>query len=68
VSPGLTPVIASLLCLALVGPWVDRDRIVYEIAGGMMLVGIGLWVITWFINRGFKAKRTGFRDIEHMDD
>jgi APA family basic amino acid/polyamine antiporter len=67
-SPGLTPIVASVLCLYLVGPWVDRDTIVYQIAGGLMVIGVGLWVVTWFINRGLKAKRTGFRDIEHMED
>jgi APA family basic amino acid/polyamine antiporter len=67
-SPGLTPIVASVLCLYLVGPWVDRDTIVYQIAGGLMVIGVGLWVITWFVNRGLKAKRTGFRDIEHMED
>jgi hypothetical protein len=61
-------VVAALLCLYLAGPWVDRDGIVYQIAGGLLLIGIVLWVLTWLTNRGVRAKKTGFRDIEHMED
>jgi APA family basic amino acid/polyamine antiporter len=67
-SPGYTPALAAAACLFLVGPWVDRDTIIYQIAGGLLLVGVGLWVITWLINRGSRAQRTGFRDIDHMED
>ena len=40
----------------------------YEIAGGLLVLGIVLWVLTWLTNRGIRAKKTGFRDIEHMED
>ncbi|WP_243060305.1 APC family permease [Nocardioides sp. SR21] len=67
-SPGITPVIAAVLTAYLAGPWVDRDRIVYEIAAGLLAIGVVLWLITWLTNRGVRAKKTGFRDIEHMED
>jgi amino acid transporter len=67
-SPGVTPAVAALLCAFLVGPWVDRPGLVYQIAGGLILLGIVLWAITWMTNRGIRAKKTGFRDIEHMED
>jgi len=67
-SPGATPVVAAALCLFLVGPWVDRDAIVYQIAGGLLVIGIVLWALTWLTNRGIRAKKTGFRDIDHLDD
>jgi amino acid transporter len=67
-SPGYTPALAAALCLFLVGPWVDRDVLIYQIAGWLLLIGVGLWVITWLINRGSRAKKTGFRDIDHMED
>jgi APA family basic amino acid/polyamine antiporter len=67
-SPGYTPALAAVLCLFLVGPWVDRDVLIYQIAGWLLLIGVGLWVITWLINRGSRAKKTGFRDIDHMED
>jgi basic amino acid/polyamine antiporter, APA family len=27
-----------------------------------------LWLLTWLTNRGVRAKKTGFRDIEHLED
>ena len=67
-SPGITPVIAGLLCLFLIGPWVDRDPLQYWIALALLGIGIVLWAITWATNRGIRAKRTGFRDIDHMGE
>jgi len=26
-----------------------------------------LWVLTWLTNRGIRAKKTGFRDIDKLD-
>jgi basic amino acid/polyamine antiporter, APA family len=67
-SPGLTPALGALLCAFLIGPWADREGVVYEIAAGLLVIGVVLWVITWFTNRAVRAKKTGFRDIEHMED
>ncbi len=67
-SPGPTPVLAAAACLFLIGPWVDRETIVYQIAGALLLIGVVLWAFTWATNRGIRAKKTGFRDIEHMED
>ena len=66
-SPGPTPVLAAAACLFLIGPWVDRETIVYQIAGALLLIGTVLWVVTWMTNRGVRAQRTGFRNIDHMD-
>jgi amino acid transporter len=66
-SPGPTPVIAALATAFLIGPWVDRDPLIYEIAGVLMLIGVGLWAVTRLTNRGIRAKKTGFRDIEHLE-
>ena len=67
-SPGLTPAVGALACLYLAGPWVDRPLLIYQIAGGLLAIGVVLWAITWMTNRGVRAKKTGFRDIEHMED
>ena len=40
----------------------------YKIAGILLAVGIVLWALTWITNRGVRAKKTGFRDIEHMEE
>ncbi len=66
-SPGPTPAIAGLATAFLIGPWVDRDTLIYQIAGVLMLIGVGLWALTWLTNRGVRAKRTGFRDIDHLE-
>ncbi len=66
-SPGPTPAIAALACLFLIGPWVDRDTLIYQIAAGMLVIGVVLWAITWATNRGIRAKKTGFRDIDHLE-
>jgi amino acid transporter len=66
-SPGPTPAIAALATAFLIGPWVDRDTLIYQIAGVLMLIGVGLWAITWVANRGLRAKKTGFRDIDHLE-
>ncbi len=66
-SPGVTPAVAAILCAFLVGPWADRDTLIYQIAGILMLIGVALWALTWATNRGVRAKKTGFRDIDHLE-
>jgi APA family basic amino acid/polyamine antiporter len=51
-SPGQLPLVAAVLCAFLAGPWVGRNIIQYQIAGGLMAIGVILWFITWLINRG----------------
>ncbi|WP_395400674.1 APC family permease [Arthrobacter sp. UC242_113] len=50
-SPGPLPIVAALLCAFLAGPWVGRDAVQYQIAGGLMGIGVVLWLVTWLINR-----------------
>ncbi len=61
-APQMMPVVGALTCAFLVGPWTGRDTIQYSIGAGLLALGIVLWFITWLINRGVRAKRTGFRD------
>ena len=69
-APTVVPYVGALACLFLVGPWArDReDWVQYQVGGGMLALGVLLWVLTWMTNRGVRAKRTGFRDIEHLED
>lgn len=69
-APVAIPVIAAAFCLYLAGPWVDRDESVYEVAGGLMVVGVGLWMVTWVINRFANKDQAPprFVDVEHMED
>ncbi len=67
--PGPTPALAAVLSVALIViPWGEREAIVYEVAAGLLGIGLVLWVITWLVNRGGRARKTGFRDIEHLED
>ena len=65
-APTWLPYLGALTCAFLVGPWTDRDTVEYKIAGGMIAVGIVLWVLTWLTNRGVRAKKTGFRHPEDL--
>ena len=66
-SPGPTPLLGAIFSVALILiPWGERDPIVYKIAGGMLAIGVVLWAITWLTNRGVRAKKTGFRDVDHL--
>lgn len=67
VSPGRLPVAAAVLCVYLAGPWVDRDGIVYEIAAGLLGVGVVLWAITWVVNKvAHKDGTPQFEDVDRM--
>jgi amino acid transporter len=54
-SPGPLPLIAAVLCAFLAGPWVGRDVIQYQIAGGLLAIGVVLWAITYLVNRKTNA-------------
>ena len=69
-TPTFLPLIGAAACAFLAGPWArsDEQQEQYQIAGGLLAVGVVLWAITWLINRGGRAKKTGFRDIDHLED
>jgi basic amino acid/polyamine antiporter, APA family len=64
-SPGPLPIVAALLCAFLAGPWVGRNVIQYQIAGGLMAIGVLLWVITWLVNRRTNAGKGGPAGASH---
>ena len=68
-APTIVPVVGALACAFLVGPWArdPDDWVQYKIAAALLGLGIVLWALTWFTNRGIRAKKTGFRDIEHLE-
>jgi len=51
-APSAFPVLGALTCAFLVGPWTGRDTVQYEIASGLLILGVLLWVFTWMWNRG----------------
>lgn len=68
-APTVVPVLGAVFCAYLLGPWarLEADMIQYKIAGGLLAVGVVLWAITWATNRGVRAQRTGFRDIDKLE-
>lgn len=69
-APSALPVVGALCCAYLLGPWarLEADMIQYRIAAGLLAVGVVLWALTWLTNRGVRAKKTGFRDIDHLEE
>jgi amino acid transporter len=68
-APSVLPVIGAICCGYLLGPWarLEADMVQYRIAAGLLAVGVVLWALTWLTNRGVRAKKTGFRDIDHLE-
>ena len=63
-TPTVLPVIGAITSFALVTP-LAQPMENYAIAGGLLAIGLLLYVITWFYNSAIKARRTRFR---HPDD
>jgi APA family basic amino acid/polyamine antiporter len=68
-APTALPVVGALSCAFLAGPWARSEEQLeqYEIAAYLLAVGVVLWLLTWLWNRGVRAKKTGFRDVESID-
>ena len=69
-APTLLPVLGMITCAFLVGPWArsEEQQGQYPIAGGLLALGIVLWVLTWIVNRAVFGKRTFLRDPEEIED
>ena len=67
-APSWSPILGAVTSAFLVGPWArdPEDWIQYRIAAVLLAIGVVLWAITWFTNRGIRAKKTGFRDVDHL--
>ncbi len=62
VTPTWIPVVGAVVCVFLVTPLSGRPVDQYEIAGGLLVLGVVLWAVTWLVNRGVYAKKTFMRD------
>ncbi len=65
-APTVLPVIGALACAYMVGPWTGRAGSVYEIAGWLLAMGVGLWAVTWALNRAIHARPTRIKHPEDM--
>ncbi len=70
IAPSVLPILGALFCAFLAGPWArsDAQQEQYKIALGLLVVGVGLWALTWIANRFFFAKKTYMRDPEELGD
>jgi basic amino acid/polyamine antiporter, APA family len=50
-TPTFLPVLGAISCAFFAGPWTGRDPVQYKIAGILVAIGVGLWVITVLVNR-----------------
>ena len=66
-APTVVPVLGAVACLYLLGPWarLEADMIQYKIAGGLLALGVVLWVVTYFVNRATGTTST-FDDVDHL--
>jgi amino acid transporter len=67
-APRVVPALGALTCLFLIGPWArDReDWVQYQIAGGLLAIGVVLWLITWLVNRSTGSGTSSFEDVEQI--
>jgi amino acid transporter len=69
-TPTWLPFVGAVTCFFLAGPWARSAEQLpqYRIAGALLAVGVVLWAVTWATNRGARSQKTGFRDIEHLEE
>jgi basic amino acid/polyamine antiporter, APA family len=65
-APTALPVLGVVLCVYLASPLSGRASADYKIAGWLMLVGVGLWIITWLLNKYVFNRHPDF-DPSHLD-
>jgi APA family basic amino acid/polyamine antiporter len=62
-TPTVLPVLGTLSCLFLAGPWTGRDPVQYRTAGVLLGIGVALWVATLGLRR-ITAKTPPEADLE----
>jgi amino acid transporter len=66
-APTVMPMLGVVMCAYLASPLSGRASADYRIAGWLMLVGVGLWGLTWYLNTYvFKKEKKEF-DPSHID-
>ncbi|MFG1813823.1 APC family permease [Kribbella sp. NPDC049174] len=65
-APTALPVLGAVLCVYLASPLSGRASADYKIAGWLMLIGVGLWALTWLLNKYVFNRHAEF-DPSHID-
>jgi amino acid transporter len=55
-TPTFLPILGAITCAFLAGPWTGRAIVQYQVAGVLIAIGIGLWVVTMLVNRKLGVK------------
>src|SRR5687767_15212862 len=50
-TPTFLPILGAVFCAFLTGPWTGRAVVQYHVAGVLLAIGVGLWVVTVMYNR-----------------
>jgi amino acid transporter len=50
-TPSVLPILGALSCAFLAGPWTGRDPVQYKVAGVLMALGVGLWLVMRVLHR-----------------
>ncbi len=65
-APTALPILGVILCVYLASPLSGRASNDYKIAGWLMVVGVGLWALTWLLNKYVFHRKADF-DPSHID-
>nr|MBA2478891.1 APC family permease [Sporichthyaceae bacterium] len=65
-APSALPIVGAIACAYLVGPWTGRDTAQYKVAGLLLVLGVLLWVVTWFANKALRAPHE-VTDADNLD-
>ncbi|MCO8275839.1 APC family permease [Actinoplanes sp. TRM 88003] len=57
-APTVIPVIGAVACAYLASPLSGRDAADYRIAGILLVIGVLLWLVTYFYNRNVRHEET----------
>jgi amino acid transporter len=66
-APTVFPVLGAVSCVYLASPWAGRDPAQYRIAGVLLLVGLVLFALNWWLH-GKRAARASAESIEKSTD
>jgi basic amino acid/polyamine antiporter, APA family len=66
-APTALPLLGVVLCAYLASPLSGRASADYRIAGWLMLIGVGLWGLTWYLNTYVFKKKVPEFDPSHID-
>jgi amino acid transporter len=58
-APTLCPVLGMVSCIYLASPFAGRESEQYVVAGGLLVLGVALFVVNYFGSRGDRVSAAG---------